>query len=316
MWDNANYRKMREAYGDALIGLAKQDRRTVLVSADCGAHEREFFRTEGAGRLIETGIQEANSACVAAALAVEGFKPHLLNFAYLLGRMYNQISQSICVDAYPVRIAAYYAGVWGIGGRSHNCVTDLAFMRPLPNLTIYSPADYWETATLVRHAETVDGPTYIRLAGVPTPVVFDAPPAFSPLRRIAKGADCTIFCHGTSVAEALRARAEGGIDAAVVNVSQIKPLPVDAIVSEARRRPAVVIVEEHSRIGGLGEALAAVVAEHCPRPTAVLGVPDMFPWSVLGEEPNVYAHYRISARDIAAAARRVGAGAALAGVTA
>jgi transketolase len=180
-------------------------------------------------------------------------------------------------------------------------------MRPLPNLSIFSPADYWETAAVVRHAETVSGPTYIRLAGIPTPVVFNATPVFSPVRRLTEGRDCTVFCHGTSVAEALRARTEGGLDAAIVNVSQIKPLPVDAIVAEARRRPAVVVVEEHSRIGGLGEALAAAVAEHCPRPTAILGVPDVFPWSVLGEETGVYEHYGISARDIIAAARRIGA---------
>lgn len=311
MWTDASYRKMREAYGHALIELARHDSQILFVSADCGAHEREFFRKEGAGRLIEAGIAEANSACVAAALASEGFRPHLLNFAYLFARMYNQIGQSICVDAYPVRMAAYYAGVWGIGGRSHNCVIDLAFMRALPNLTIFAPADYWETETIVRHAETISGPTYIRLAGVPTPVVFDAAPRFAPLRRLADGADCTIFCHGTAVAEALRARADGNLDAAVVSVAQIKPLPVDAIVAEAARRPAVVVVEDHSRIGGLGEALAAAVAEQCPRPTAILGVPDVFPWSVLSEEPDVYAHYGIAARDIVAAVGRVSAGEAL-----
>ncbi|MBI2187962.1 MAG: transketolase family protein [Acidobacteria bacterium] len=305
MWNDQAFRKMREAYGDAVIDLARHDPRVLFVSADCGAHEREFFRKEHAGRLIEMGIAEANSACVAAALASEGFKPHLLNFAYLLARMYNQIGQTICVDAYPVRIAAYYAGVWGIGGRSHNCVIDLAFMRALPNLTIFSPADYWETATIVRQAETIDGPTYIRLAGVPTPVVFDAQPRFTPVRRMADGADCTIFCHGPAVAEALRARTHAGLDAAIVSVAQIKPLPVEAIVAEAARRPAVVVVEDHSRIGGLGEAIAAAVAEHCPRPIALLGVPDVFPWSVLGEEPEVYGRYGIGARDIAAAVERV-----------
>ena len=123
------YRKMREGYGDIVIELAEKDEKVVFVGADSGGHERKWFFENSRERLIETGIAEANSAAVAAALASDGFKPYLLNFAYLFGRMYNQISQSIAEDAYPVRMAGYYAGIWGFGGRSHNCITDLAFMR-------------------------------------------------------------------------------------------------------------------------------------------------------------------------------------------
>ena len=300
MWNNANYKKMREAYGDTLIELAHRDPAIIFVSADCGAHERAFFEREG--RLIETGIAEQNSAGVAAGLAADGLKPHLLNFAYLLGRMYNHISQCICVDAYPVRIASYYAGVWGIGGKSHNCVTDISFMRALPNLTIFSPADYWETKTVVRYAETIPGPTYIRMAGVPTPTVFSAEPAFAPLRRLRDGDTVTIFCHGTSVSESVSACADGTIDAAIVNVTQLKPLPVEEIVREASQRPYVIVVEEHSRQGGAAEAIASVIAERCPRPTRIIAVPDVFPFSVLSEESDVYGRYGISARDIRQAA--------------
>ena len=104
---NVPKQKMRSAYADTVIELAKADARIVFVSSDCGLHEREFLKTEGQGRMIETGLAEANAAAVAAGLAAEGFVPHLLNFAYLLGRMYNQISQSICEDAYIAHAAGF-----------------------------------------------------------------------------------------------------------------------------------------------------------------------------------------------------------------
>ena len=298
-------RKMREGYAESVIGLAESDPRVVFVSADCGAQEREFFRQEGKGRLIETGIAEANSAVIAAGLASEGYRPYPLNFAYLLGRMYNQLSQSIALEGYPVHVAGYYAGIWGTGGRSHNCITDLALMRALPNFHVFAPADYWEARTLVRHAHQVDAPTYIRLAGIPTPVVFDAEPAFKPARRLTDGRRLTIFSHGTMVSESLRANELGSLDAAVVNVSQIKPLPEEEIVAEARRTGRVLVVEEHSRIGGLGEAIAALLSERSAMPVRIVAAPDVFPWSVLSEETRAYEHYGLSAEDIISAAEQL-----------
>jgi transketolase len=304
----SGFGKMRDGYADALIDLATADSRVVFVSADCGARERDFFLKEAKGRLIETGIAEANSAAIAAGLAAEGYKPYLLNFAYLLARMYNQLGQSIALDAYDVKIAGYYAGVWGIGGRSHNCVTDLSMMRALPNFSIFAPADAAEARTLVRRAHAVDGPTYTRLAGVATPNVFDAEPSFRPVRRLTDGPRATIFCHGAMVAEALKANATYGFDASVVNVSQIKPLPAEDLVAEARRTGRVVIVEEHSTIGGAGEAIATLLAQECGVPVRVLGIPDAFPWSVLMEEPDVYGKYGIGAADIARAVEQLNAG--------
>ena len=292
------YKKMREAFADTVIELARKDPALFFISADCGAQEREFFEKEGAGRLIETGIAEANSAVVAAALAAEGLKPYLLNFAYLLGRMYNQISQSICQDAYPVRINAYYAGVWGIGGRSHNCVNDLSLMRSLPNLSIFSPADYWETRALVRHADRLPGPTYIRLSGVPTPVVFDREPEFAPVRTWRRGRRCTILCHGTMVHEVLAANDMGHLDAEVVSVGQIKPFPEEEILASAKKTGRVVVVEEHSAIGGLGECVGLVLGRQCPMPMRLVAVPDMFAWSVLTEAADIYERYGISRRQI------------------
>lgn len=295
-------RKMREAYAETVIELAREDPRLLFISSDCGLQEREFLKQEGKGRLVETGIAEATAAAVAAGLAAEGFRPHLLNFAYLLGRMYNQISQSICEDAYPVKLAAYYAGVWGIGGRSHNCVTDLSVMRALPNLSIFAPADAWETRTAVREAHRRPGPAYLRLSGVPTPVVYDRAPPFAPVRILRDGPRCTIFCHGTMVHEALTACEAGGLEATVANVVQIKPLPEAEILAAARRAPRVIVVEEHSLIGGLGEAIAAVLAHQAPMPCLRLAVPDLFPSSALMETPDLYGRYGISARHILEAA--------------
>lgn len=298
-------KRMRDGYADTVIELARADGRIVFVSVDCGASEREFFRREGGGRLIEVGLAEANSATVSAGLAAEGFKPYVLNFAYLLGRMYNQMSQSISQDGYNVKIAAYYAGIWGIGGRSHNCVTDLAFMRALPNFSIFAPADYWSTKTVVRHIDSLTNPTYLRLSGVTTPVVYESEPPFAPARRLTDGTSCTIFCHGTMVAEALRANRDGALNASVIDLSQIKPLPEQEIVREARRTGGVVVAEEHSLIGGAGEAIAALIARECPMPVRIVAVPDMFPWSILMEEKNAYQYYGISWEDIVKAAHAV-----------
>ena len=298
MLDKIELGKMREAYADTVIELAKTDPDIVFVSVDCGSHEREFFRKEGKGRLIEVGIAEANSAVVAAGMASEGFKPHVLNFAYLIERMYNQISQSIAQDSYDVKIAAYYAGIWGIGGRSHNCIIDLSMMRALPNFTIFTPADYWETKAIVKKANSINTPTYVRLSGVPTPQVFEKEPDFSPVRVMENGDSCTIFCHGTMVHESLMANKLGDLNAHVVNVSQIKPLPKQEILKEARKTGKVIVVEEHSKIGGLAEAISSLIIENEPMPMKAIGVDDIYPLSVLMEEPDVYKYYGISSEDI------------------
>ena len=305
MKNNVELKSMRKAYGDTVIELAKNEPRIVFVSADCGSHERAYFQAEGKGRLIEVGIAEANSAVIAAGMAAEGYKPYLLNFAYLLGRMYNQISQSIAQDAYDVTITAYYAGVWGIGGRSHNCVTDLSIMRALPNFSIFAPADYWETKAIIRTADLLSTPVYIRLSGVPTPVVFDGEPDFLPVRRLIDGTSCTIFCHGTMVHEVLMANDAGKLKASVVNVAKIKPLAEQEIISEAKRTGRVMIVEEHSEIGGLGEAISTLISQNCPMPVKILAVPDMYPLSVVREDPNVYQYYGISSDDIIRAVNRL-----------
>lgn len=297
--------KMRQAYGDTVIELAKQNEKVVFVSADCGAHERKWFYENACERLVETGIAEANSAAIAAGLASEGYKPFILNFAYLLGRMYNQISQSISEDGYPVSISAYYGGVWGTGGRSHNCVTDLSMMRAFPNFNIYAPADFWETKTMIRKVDTLKNPSYVRLSGVPTPTVYESEPEFAPIRKIADGSDCTIFCHGTMVYESLKAKKTSNLNCSIVNVPQIKPLPADEIIAEAKKTGAVVIAEEHSFIGGLAEATSLLLGEKYPVPIKKVCVDDMFPLSIRMEEPDVYGKYGISHQFIAQAVNSV-----------
>lgn len=294
---------MRDGYADAMIEIAKEDPSLVFVSSDCGSYEREYFKKEGLGRLVETGIAEANAAAVASGLAAEGYTPHLLNFAYLFGRMYNQLSQSVCQDSYNVKLAGYYAGVWGTGGRSHNCITDLSIMRALPNLSIFAPADYWESRAVLKHAHKTGGPTYIRLCGIGSPVVLDSEPEFHPVRPLAEGSSCTIFCHGTMVYESLLANRLGELDASVVDVAQIKPFPAEQILKEARKTGHVVVAEEHSMVGGLAEAIASFLSTTAPMPVRIVAVDDVFPLSVLMEDPDVYDRYKISYRHIIAAAR-------------
>ena len=298
MNESVELKKMREGYGDALIDLAKNDEKIVYVVADSGGHERKWFFDNAKERLIETGIAEANSAVIAAALASEGFKPFVLNFAYLHARMYNQISQSIAEDNYPVRMAGYYAGIWGFGGRSHNCINDLAFMRALPNFNIFSAADYWETKTLVKKTAALDAPSYIRLSGVPTPTVYDSEPEFTSFRKHKDGEDCTIFCHGTMLHETLQACLEEKMNVSVVNIPQIKPLPKEEIINEVKKTGRAVVVEEHSYIGGLAESISSLLSENYPIPIKKVCLNDIFPVSIRMEEKNVYEKFGISRHEI------------------
>ena len=305
MNDNVELKKMREGYGDALIELAERNEKIVYVTSDSGGHERKWFLENAKNRLIETGIAEANSAVIAAALASDGFKPFILNFAYLHARMYNQISQSIAEDSYPVSMTGYYAGVWGFGGRSHNCINDLAFMRALPNFNVFAPSDYWETKTLVKKVAALDAPSYIRLSGVSTPTVYDSEPEFLPFRKHKDGNDCTIFCHGTMLHETLQACQEEKMNVSVVNIPQIKPLPKEEIIREAKATGGAVVVEEHSYIGGLAESISSLLSENYPIPIKKVCVNDIFPVSVRMEEQNVYEKFGISTRHIKEAVKSI-----------
>ena len=305
MNENHELKKMREGYGDAVIDLAQKDEKIVFVGADSGGHERKWFFENAKERLIETGIAEANSAVIAGALASDGFKPFVLNFAYLHARMYNQISQSIAEDNYPVRMAGYYAGIWGFGGRSHNCITDLAFMRALPNFNVFAASDYWEAKTLVKKVASLNAPSYIRLAGVPTPIVHDSEPEFSPFRKHLDGNDCTIFCHGTMLHEALQACTEEKMGASVVNIPQIKPLPTEEIIREAKATGGAVVVEEHSYIGGLAESISSLLSENYPITVKKVCVDDIFPVSVRMEEEEVYEKFGISRHEIKKAVKSI-----------
>jgi transketolase len=305
MTENIQLKKMREGYGDIIIELAQKDEKVVFVGADSGGHERKWFFENSRERLIETGIAEANSAAVAAALAVEGFKPYLLNFAYLFGRMYNQISQSIAEDAYPVRMAGYYAGVWGFGGRSHNCITDLAFMRALPNFQIFAPADFWETKTIMRKIADSNYPSYVRLSGVSTPTVYESEPDYAPIIKHREGNDCTIFTHGTMLHETLQANFENNSNVSIINIPQIKPLPDKEIIKEVKKTGAVVVVEEHSKIGGLGESISSLLSEEYPVPIKKVCVNDIFPGTVTMNETDVYKKFNISRENISTAVNDV-----------
>ena len=304
MNDNIEFKKMRQGYSDALIELAEQDEKIVYVTSDSGGNERKWFLENAKERLIETGIAEANSAVIAAALSSDGFKPFILNFAYLHARMYNQISQSIAEDSYPVSMAGDYAGVWGTGGRSHNCITDLSFMRSLPNFHIFAASDYWEAKTLVKHVAQLNKPSYIRISGVATPIVHNSEPEFVPFRKYKDGTDCTIFCHGTMVHESLQADFGNDYHVSVVNIPQIKPLPEREIIQEVKKTGAAIVVEEHSYIGGLAESISSLLSEN-PVPVKKVCLKDIFPVSIKIEEKDVYKKYGISRNEIIGAVKSV-----------
>jgi transketolase len=178
-------------------------------------------------------------------------------------------------------------------------------MRALPNFNVFAASDYWEAKTLVKKVASLDAPSYIRLSGVPTPTVHDSEPEFSPFKKHLDGKDCTIFCHGTMVHEALQACLEEKMNVSVVNIPQIKPLPKEEIIHEAKTTGGAIVVEEHSYIGGLAESISSLLSENYPIPIKKVCVDDIFPVSVRLEEQNVYEKFGISRNQIKQAVKSI-----------
>lgn len=299
----------RDAYGDALVGLGKKRDDVVVLDADLsGSTKTSKFAKAFPERFFNIGIAEQDMMGTAAGLAVAGKLPFVSTFAvFATGRAWEQIRQSICYPNLNVKIVASHAGITvGEDGGSHQSVEDIAVMRVIPNMTVIVPADGIETAQAIEAVAEHRGPCYVRVGRSKTPVVFDQNYRFTIGKAHAfnEGKDATIIATGIMVPEALKARdvlKAGGIDAGVMNVSTIKPLDTGAVTAAARRTGAIVTVEEHSVIGGLGGAVAEALAEAAPVPMVRVGVKDVFGTS--GDLDGLLKHYGLSAEDICAAVK-------------
>ena len=282
----------RDAYGEALKEIGGIDEDIVVLDADLsGSTKTAVFGKEYPERFFNVGIAEQNLMGTAAGLAAAGKVPFASTFAvFATGRAYEIIRNSICYPNLNVKIAATHAGLSvGEDGASHQALEDISLMRSLPNMTVLCPADGVEAKQCIYEAAKHDGPVYIRLGRSGVPIIFDEDYRFEIGKgvELVDGKDVSIIATGIMVERALEAAeklSEEGISARVINMSTIKPIDEDIIIKAAKETKAIVTVEEHSIMGGLGSAVAEVVAQNAPTYVERIGTMDVFGESGGGNE--------------------------------
>ena len=294
----------RAAYGEALAELGKVNDKVVVLDADLSKSTMTAtFQKAFPDRFFNIGIAEANMVDMAAGMSTMGLIPFCSTFAMFgAGRVYEQIRNSIAYPRLNVKLCMSHAGVSvGEDGASHQCLEDLALMRVIPGMTVICPADASETRKAVFAAAEMEGPVYIRLARLATPgFEEDYPFEIGKANVLREGTDVAVFATGLMVSEALKAAdllAAQGISAAVINVHTVKPIDSDCVAEWARKCGRVVTVEEHSVIGGLGDAVAGVLMGKVDCAFRKIGVQDQFGQS--GKAWEVLAEYGLTAPQIA-----------------
>lgn len=301
----------RVGYKEALIELGKEHDNVVALDADLACSTG----TGGFGalfpeRFINCGIAEANMIDVAAGLSTLGLVPFASSFAmFATGRAYEMIRNTVGYPALNVKICASHGGMSvGEDGASHQCNEDFALMRTIPGMVVMCPADYVEAKKMVKAAYDYEGPVYIRLGRSAAPVFHEEDYDF----EIGKGEimrdgnDITIIATGLMVPEAVKAAEDlekDGISARVINMATIKPLDEELVLESARKTGKVITVEEHSIIGGLGEAVASLLIEKEPVPMKRIGVMDQY--GVSGPAADLLKLYGLSAENIEKTAREM-----------
>ena len=276
----------RDSYGNALVELARNgaDDMVVLDADLAGATKTGTFKKAFPDRHFNCGIAEGNMVGVAAGLSTMGLVPFASSFAmFAAGRAYEQIRNSVGYPHLNVKIAASHGGISvGEDGASHQCCEDFALMRTIPGMTVLCPSDDVEAKAAVKAAYAHQGPVYIRLGRLAVPVFHDEETFTFTLgkgEQLTEGNDIAIIATGLMVNEA-RIAAENleavGIHARVINICTIKPLDEEIVLKAARECGKVITCEEHNIIGGLGEAVAALLSERCPTPMRRIGVNDVF----------------------------------------
>jgi len=294
----------RESYGNALVKLGAEFDNLVVLDADlAGATKTGTFKKVYPERHINCGIAEANMICVAAGMAAAGMVPFASTFAmFAAGRAFEQVRNSIGYPQLNVKICATHGGISvGEDGASHQCCEDFALMRSIPGMVVMSPADDVEAQAMVWAAYEHKGPVYIRLGRAAVPVFHEEGTPFQIGKGevLKEGADVAIIANGLMVAEALAAAEElknQGVDAMVINMATIKPLDEALVLEAAKKCGKVITCEEHSVIGGLGEAVCSFLSENHPTPVRRIGVNDRFGKS--GPAAEVLEYYGLCASNI------------------
>ena len=299
----------RDAYGKALAALGAEHDDLVVLDADlANATKTQTFQKVFPERHFDCGIAESNMMCVAAGMATVGLVPFASSFAmFASGRAFEQVRNSIGYPALNVKIGATHGGISvGEDGASHQCCEDFALMRSIPGMTVICPADGVEAEAAVKAAYEMEGPVYLRFGRLAIPVFHEEGFNFQVGKGevLRDGTDVAIIANGLLVYEAIQAGeilAEAGINAMVINMATIKPLDEELVIEAAKKCGKVITCEEHSVIGGLGEAVCACLSEKLPTPVRRIGVNDEFGHS--GPAVKLLEQFGLCAANIVATAK-------------
>ena len=294
----------RESFGKALVELGRKNENVVVLTADlAGATKTSLFEKEFPDRFINVGIAEQNMIGISAGLATTGKIPFASTFAiFAAGRAYDQIRNSVAYPKLNVKICGTHAGVTvGEDGATHQMLEDLSLMRSIPNMTVLCTSDDVQTKWAIKEMVKIDGPVYIRLARVATPVIYDENQNFEigKMVQIGDGTDATVFATGVEVAEALKAKEElekENINIRVVDVHTIKPIDREMIIKCAKETKKLITIEDHSIIGGLGTAVCEVLAEEYPTKVIRMGMKDEFGKS--GKAEQLLKYFKLDSEAI------------------
>ena len=296
----------RDSYGNALVEIGKEHENLIVLDADLAAATKTgTFKKAFPERHIDCGIAEANMTGIAAGMSTCGYVPFISTFAmFAAGRSFEQVRNSIGYPHLNVKIGATHAGISvGEDGATHQCNEDIALMRTIPGMVVINPCDDVEARAAVKAAYEYVGPVYLRFGRLAAPVINDEATYKFEIGKgveLRDGKDCTIIATGLCVGEALAAAetlAAKGIDAQVINIHTIKPLDEELVLAAAEKTGRIFTVEEHSVIGGLGDAVAAVLSEKCPTKLTKIGVNDVFGES--GPAVELLHKYELDAEGIA-----------------
>ena len=300
----------RESYGRTLVELGKEHEDFLVLDADlAGSTKTAVFRKAFPERHINCGIAEQNMIGVAAGIAATGRVAFASSFAmFAAGRAYEQIRNSVGYPQLNVKIAATHGGISvGEDGATHQCNEDFALMRTIPGMVVMVPSDGVEAEAMVRAAYAHKGPVYMRFSRLATPV-FNNPETYKfeigKAITMREGKDVAIIAAGLPVASAMEAAeklAAEGIEARVIDMHTIKPLDEAAVLRAAKEIGKIVTVEEHSVIGGLGSAVAEVLAEQCPAKLKRVGVYDRYTES--GPAEALIHHYGLDGEGVYSAVK-------------
>lgn len=302
--DIKNKKATRQSYGEALAELGKEKPNIVVLDADLStATKTNIFAKEFPERFFDMGIAEQNLVSTAAGMSTCGKIPYVSTFAvFAAGRAYDQIRNSVCYPKLNVKICATHAGITvGEDGATHQMIEDISLMRTLPNMTVISTSDDIQTKWAVKEISQINGPVYLRLSRLSTPIIYNENQKFEIGKavQIGEGTDGTVFATGVTVAEAIKAQEnlkQKGINIRVVDIHTIKPIDKETIIKCAKETQKLISIEDHNIIGGIGSAISEVLTDEYPAKLIRLGIKDTFGKS--GKAEELMKYFGITAENI------------------